>query len=183
MHHPGYVFGVVDVVTAFFARAKLRGPLFDFGVELVGVVEGGYHDVSALSPIRVIAVVLNDPAIDAVIIRVHLGHAGSIRAASDPNLVRRYWARIELEAAGLVDVQTRRYPFVDMEHFYESMVSRDDGGIRLNAFGRAFFQKDHPNSAPGYFFAWLHVSASQVCADQRLGQVERHRVTSLRINR
>lgn len=96
MHHPGYVFGVVNVFTAFFARAKLRGPLFDIGVELVGVVEGGYHDVSALSPIRVIAVVLNDPAIDAVIIRVHLGHGGSIRAASDPNLVRRYWARIEL---------------------------------------------------------------------------------------
>jgi hypothetical protein len=96
MHHPGYVFGVVDVVTAFFARAKLRGPLFDIGVELVGVVEGGHHDVSALPPIRVIAVVLNDPAIDGVIIRVHLGHGGSIRAASDPNLVRRYWARIEL---------------------------------------------------------------------------------------
>jgi hypothetical protein len=88
MHHPGYVFGVVDVVTAFFARAKLRGPLFDIGVELVGVVEGGHHDVSALPPIRVIAVVLNDPAIDGVIIRVHLGHGGSIRAASDPNLVR-----------------------------------------------------------------------------------------------
>ena len=44
-----------------------------------------------------------------------------------------------MQAAGLVDVQTRQYPFVDMEHYYESMVSRDDGGIRLNAFGRAFF--------------------------------------------
>jgi ubiquinone/menaquinone biosynthesis C-methylase UbiE len=44
-----------------------------------------------------------------------------------------------MQAAGLVDVQARQYPFVDMEHFYESMVSRDDGGIRLNAFGRAFF--------------------------------------------
>jgi SAM-dependent methyltransferase len=44
-----------------------------------------------------------------------------------------------MQAAGLVDVQTRQYPFVDMDHFYESMVSRDDGGIRLNAFGRAFF--------------------------------------------
>jgi hypothetical protein len=51
--------------------------------------------VSALSPIRVIAVVLNDPAIDAVIIRVHLGHGGSIRATSDPNLFRRYWARMK----------------------------------------------------------------------------------------
>jgi hypothetical protein len=95
MHHSGYVFGVVDVVTAFFARAKLRGSLFDIGVELGGVVEGGYHDVSALSPIMVIAVVQNDPAVDAVIIRIHLGHGGSIRAASDPDLVRRCWARIE----------------------------------------------------------------------------------------
>ena len=44
-----------------------------------------------------------------------------------------------MHAAGLVDVETRRYPFVDMDHYYESMVCRDDGGIRLNAFGRAFF--------------------------------------------
>jgi hypothetical protein len=44
-----------------------------------------------------------------------------------------------MQAAGLVDVETRQYPFVDMDHFYESMVSRDDGGIRPNAFGRAFF--------------------------------------------
>jgi cyclopropane fatty-acyl-phospholipid synthase-like methyltransferase len=44
-----------------------------------------------------------------------------------------------MHAAGLVDVETRHYPFVDMDHYYESMVCRDEGEIRLNAFGRAFF--------------------------------------------
>ena len=43
-----------------------------------------------------------------------------------------------MRAAGLVDIRAREYPFVSMEHFYESMVSRDDGGIRLNEFGHAF---------------------------------------------
>jgi hypothetical protein len=85
MRHPGYLFGWVDVVAAFFARAKLRRPLLDVGMKLVRVVEGGHHNVSALSPIRVIAAVSNDPAIDAVIIWIHPGHGGSIRAASDPN--------------------------------------------------------------------------------------------------
>lgn len=47
-----------------------------------------------------------------------------------------------MRVAGLVDVETRRYPFVDMEHFYESMVSRDGGGMRLNAFGKAFLYID-----------------------------------------
>jgi cyclopropane fatty-acyl-phospholipid synthase-like methyltransferase len=45
-----------------------------------------------------------------------------------------------MRAAGLVGIREREYPFVSMEHFYESMVSRDDGGIRLNEFGRAFLQ-------------------------------------------
>jgi SAM-dependent methyltransferase len=47
-----------------------------------------------------------------------------------------------MRAAGLVDVETRQYPFVDMDHYYESMVRRDEGGIRLNAFGKAFFRID-----------------------------------------
>ena len=45
-----------------------------------------------------------------------------------------------MRAAGLVDVRVRRYPFVDRAHFYESMVSRDEGGVRLNAFGEAFLR-------------------------------------------
>jgi hypothetical protein len=43
-----------------------------------------------------------------------------------------------MRAAGFVGIRAREYPFVSMEHFYESMVSRDDGGIRLNEFGQAF---------------------------------------------
>jgi ubiquinone/menaquinone biosynthesis C-methylase UbiE len=43
-----------------------------------------------------------------------------------------------MRAAGFVDIRAREYPFVSMEHFYESMVSRDAGGIRLNEFGQAF---------------------------------------------
>jgi len=45
-----------------------------------------------------------------------------------------------IRAAGFVGVRAREYPFVSMEHFYESMVSRDDGGIRLNEFGQAFLR-------------------------------------------
>ncbi|MGY1786403.1 SAM-dependent methyltransferase [Geodermatophilus sp. SYSU D00698] len=45
-----------------------------------------------------------------------------------------------MRAAGFVDVRVREYPFVDMSHHYESMVSRDEGGMRLNAFGDAFLR-------------------------------------------
>jgi cyclopropane fatty-acyl-phospholipid synthase-like methyltransferase len=45
-----------------------------------------------------------------------------------------------MRAAGFVDIRAREYPFVSIEHYYESMVSRDEGGIRLNAFGQAFFR-------------------------------------------
>jgi cyclopropane fatty-acyl-phospholipid synthase-like methyltransferase len=44
-----------------------------------------------------------------------------------------------MRAAQFVDIRAREYPFVSMEHFYESMVTRDEGGIRLNPFGQAFF--------------------------------------------
>jgi cyclopropane fatty-acyl-phospholipid synthase-like methyltransferase len=45
-----------------------------------------------------------------------------------------------LRAAGLVDVSAREYPFVDTQHFYESTVSRDESGLRLNTFGEAFLR-------------------------------------------
>ena len=45
-----------------------------------------------------------------------------------------------LRAVGLSDVQGRELPFVDREQFFESMVTRDDGGMKLNAFGRAFLR-------------------------------------------
>lgn len=45
-----------------------------------------------------------------------------------------------LRAAGFAGVTAREYPFVGMERFYEAMVVRDRGGMRLNAFGKAFFR-------------------------------------------
>jgi SAM-dependent methyltransferase len=45
-----------------------------------------------------------------------------------------------MHTAGLIDIGTREYPFVDMGHIFESMVSRDEAGIRLNAFGQAFLR-------------------------------------------
>jgi len=45
-----------------------------------------------------------------------------------------------MRAAGLLDVRMRELPFVDREHFFESMVTRDGGGMRLNAFGEAFLR-------------------------------------------
>ena len=54
-----------------------------------------------------------------------------------------------MRAAGFVGIQAREYPFVSMEHFYESMVSRDAGGIRLNDFGQAFLRL-FPDF-PGFF--------------------------------
>jgi len=45
-----------------------------------------------------------------------------------------------MRAAGFLDVQMRELPFVDREHFFESMVTRDEGGMRLNTFGEAFLR-------------------------------------------
>jgi ubiquinone/menaquinone biosynthesis C-methylase UbiE len=45
-----------------------------------------------------------------------------------------------MRAAGFLDVQMRELPFVDKEHYFESMVTRDEGGMRLNAFGEAFLR-------------------------------------------
>jgi ubiquinone/menaquinone biosynthesis C-methylase UbiE len=45
-----------------------------------------------------------------------------------------------MRGAGLAEVRTREHAHVDMRHFYESMVSRDDRGVRLNAFGSAFLR-------------------------------------------
>ena len=45
-----------------------------------------------------------------------------------------------MRAAGLLDVRLRELPFVDRGHFFESMVIRDEGGMRRNAFGEAFLR-------------------------------------------
>lgn len=46
-----------------------------------------------------------------------------------------------LRAALFAAVSVREYPFVGMDRYFESMVSRDKGGLRLNAFGKAFLRQ------------------------------------------
>jgi hypothetical protein len=76
---PGDAFELIDVLAALPASAKRFRPRLDVSVEFVGIVEGRYHNVSTLAAIRVVSVVRDDPAGDAVIVWIHLGHAGSIR--------------------------------------------------------------------------------------------------------
>jgi hypothetical protein len=83
IHLPRYIFDGIDVVTALSASAKLRRPLLKVSVKLVGVVERGHYNVPAFSPIRVIAVVPNDPARDAVILGICPCHGGSIRVCQN----------------------------------------------------------------------------------------------------
>ncbi|HLM06671.1 MAG TPA: methyltransferase domain-containing protein [Blastococcus sp.] len=45
-----------------------------------------------------------------------------------------------MRAAGFTSIHVREYPFIDTAHHYESMVSRDEGGVRLNEFGEAFLR-------------------------------------------
>ena len=75
----GDAFEPIDVFAALPACAKLLRPRMDVRVELVRIVERRHHNVSTLPPIRVVAVVRNDPAGNGVVIWIHHGHAGSIR--------------------------------------------------------------------------------------------------------
>ena len=45
-----------------------------------------------------------------------------------------------MRAAGFRDVRSGELPDVDRGHVFESMVVRDAGGVRLNAFGQAFLR-------------------------------------------
>jgi SAM-dependent methyltransferase len=45
-----------------------------------------------------------------------------------------------MQTVGLIDIGAREYPFVDMGHLLESMVSRDEAGISLNPFGESFLR-------------------------------------------
>jgi len=49
-----------------------------------------------------------------------------------------------IRIAGFCDVEAREHPYIDLRHFFESMVSRDAAGIRLNDFGEAFL-RFYPN--------------------------------------
>jgi len=76
---PGDAFEPIDVFAALPANAKLLRPRMNVSVEFVRIVECRDHNVSTLAAIRVVAIVRNDPAGNGVIVRIHLGHAGSIR--------------------------------------------------------------------------------------------------------
>jgi len=79
IHSPADPFGAVNLVAAFSSSAKLLRPLLNLGVVLLSVIERGYHNVPTLSAIRVVAIVPNHPTKNAVIVRVHRRHAGSLR--------------------------------------------------------------------------------------------------------
>jgi cyclopropane fatty-acyl-phospholipid synthase-like methyltransferase len=49
-----------------------------------------------------------------------------------------------MRIAGFRGIKVREHPYIDLRHFYESMVLRDAGGIRLNDFGEAFM-RFYPN--------------------------------------
>jgi hypothetical protein len=79
MYLTRYVFDGIDI-TALLTSTHLRRPRLDVGVELARIVEGGHHNIPALPSIRVIAIVQNNPATDAVIVRIYPGHGRSIRS-------------------------------------------------------------------------------------------------------
>jgi hypothetical protein len=70
-----YAFGAVDGFSAIFAVTKLSGSLVDIGVKLVEVVEGRYHDVSALFAFGVVAEMPHDPALNAVVVGIYRRHS------------------------------------------------------------------------------------------------------------
>ena len=76
---PGDAFEPIDVFAALPANAKLLRPRMNVSVEFVRIVECRYHNMSTLAAICVVAIVRNYPAGNGVIVRIHLGHAGSIR--------------------------------------------------------------------------------------------------------
>ena len=78
---PGDAFDSIDLFAALPTSAKLLRPRLNVSVELVGIVECRQTNVSTLAAIWVVAIVRNDPAGNAVVVWIHLGHAGSIRPA------------------------------------------------------------------------------------------------------
>ena len=71
--------------TAVNADLDLQVVLVHRRLQLSRVVEGSHHDVSTLPPLRVEAVVMNDPSPDRVIHRIHLGHPAHPHASATVN--------------------------------------------------------------------------------------------------
>src|ERR1700758_2022803 len=124
LHKPGYVFSGIDVFTALLASTEPRRSLLDIGVELVPVVECGHHDVPALAPIRVVAVVPNDPATAAVVVRIHPSHDCSIRVEGDRTLVRGCGWRADNGSWGQNWCRSDRIPVRQLRRARRSALTR-----------------------------------------------------------
>jgi hypothetical protein len=72
------MFSRVDRLSAFPARPDLASNARHAGVGFLLVVECGNHDMPPLPPLRVIAVMADDEALDAVIFGIHLGHSSTV---------------------------------------------------------------------------------------------------------
>ena len=83
-HHASDTLTVVTD-TAVNADLDLQVVLVHRRLQLSRGVEGSHHDVSTLPPLRVEAVVMNDPSPDRVIHRIHLGHPAHPHASATVN--------------------------------------------------------------------------------------------------
>jgi len=68
----------IDRLTGLPAAVDLRVHALEAGLELSLAVERGYHHMPSLPALRVIAVVTDDEALDAVIFRVHARHSSTV---------------------------------------------------------------------------------------------------------
>jgi len=72
------MFSRVDRLSAFPARPDPASNARHAGVGFLLVVERGNHDMPPLPPLRVIAVMADDEALDAVIFGVHVRHSSKV---------------------------------------------------------------------------------------------------------
>jgi hypothetical protein len=94
-HHPAQVAGLVDpargVLTGIDrlasppAAVDLHLQAVEARLKLLPAVERGYHHMPSLPALRVIAVVTDDEALDAVIFGVHVRHSSTVTTAIRSN--------------------------------------------------------------------------------------------------
>ena len=72
------MFSRVGRLSAFPARPDLASNARHAGVGFLLVVERGNHDMPPLPPLRVIAVMVDDEALDAVIIGIRARHSSTV---------------------------------------------------------------------------------------------------------
>jgi hypothetical protein len=74
VHNSGRVLPRIDALSAFPALSDLGPDALDARKKLGFVVERGDHHMAPLPPRRVIAVVMDNKAPDAVVLRLNSGH-------------------------------------------------------------------------------------------------------------